>query len=150
MNDNLPELRDIHLPSEPIPFLPLAYGWWLLSALLIGIIAAIWLFRLWRCKSKRHYALKLLSDLDVRQTVSVIKMSELLRRICVYKYPRAATLFGIDWINFLNDHCRIKMGDSASAILLNAPYAAPHTSIFEGKDIAELREFCQAWIGENL
>ena len=34
MQDNLPELRDIHLP-ESIPAFPPAYGWWVILA---GII----------------------------------------------------------------------------------------------------------------
>ena len=150
MDDNLPDLRDIHLPNDAIPFWPLAYGWWLLAALFVGIIASIWLFRLWRRKSKKHYALKMLANLDIRQTTSAIKMSELLRRICVYKYPLAATMFGQDWIDFLNNHCRAKLMDKAADLLINAPYAGPHTTVFDGKVVAELRGFCQTWIGENL
>ena len=36
--DNLPELRDIHLPSTDISVFPLAYGWWLVLATIVAIV----------------------------------------------------------------------------------------------------------------
>ena len=39
--DNLPELRDIHLPSDGVSIFPLAYGWWGLLLLAIAMIFAV-------------------------------------------------------------------------------------------------------------
>ena len=62
MQDNLPELRDIHLPTEDISVFPLAYGWWVLAAAVIILVLVIRLLRLlWR-KSRRRYALRLLDN----------------------------------------------------------------------------------------
>ena len=78
-------------------------------------------------------------------------MSEILRRICVYKYPSAASLSGREWIDFLNAHGKTKMSKKAAELLLNAPYM-PETGEkdFSVTDALELKEFCKNWIGENL
>ena len=93
--DNLPELRDIHLPDEAISFFPLAYGWWVL---LLLIVAAVILFKIIGIiirKSAKIYARKLLTGLQPHyNTASIVKMSEILRRICVRRYPEAVSLFG--------------------------------------------------------
>ena len=40
LQDNLPELRDIHLPDGVSAF-PLAYGWWVIGLSIIGAIVLI-------------------------------------------------------------------------------------------------------------
>ena len=64
MNDNLPELRDIHFPQDTISIWPLAYGWWLILSVILFMAAGIYLFRLYRTKSKKLYAIKLLDSLS--------------------------------------------------------------------------------------
>lgn len=100
--DNLPELRDIHLP-EGVSAFPPAYGWWviLLGVLLLFGLYELW--KLWRQKSKKRYALQLLGNAKASNVVDEAReMSEILRRICIFKYPEAAALFGRPWIDFLN------------------------------------------------
>ena len=58
--DNLPELRDIHLPSDGVSIFPLAYGWWGLLLLAIAMIFAVKIIFWFRKNSKRIYALYLL------------------------------------------------------------------------------------------
>ena len=93
MPDNLPELRDIHLPSEGVSAFPLAYGWYVLILALIGL----WLlwrgFLILRRKSKKRYAFRLLSAYPQNNIESAVQMSNLLRRICVLKFPQATALF---------------------------------------------------------
>lgn len=150
MDNNLPELRDIHLPAESVSFWPLAWGWWLLAALAAAAVAAVLLYGLWRRKSKKLYALKLLSALDGRAPAAAVKLSEILRRICVYKYPRASSLSGRQWIDFLNSRGRARLDDAAARLLLDAPYVNPRTSAYNPADFEKLRMFCRSWIGENL
>ena len=98
MPDNLPELRDIHLP-DGVSAWPLGYGWWVILLLLIGVVVLYYLFKLWRLKSQKLYAVKLLNSTDDKNVVnSAAAISEILRRICVYKYPQAAALKSQDWI----------------------------------------------------
>lgn len=150
MNDNLPELRDIHLP-DGVDAWPLAYGWWVVLALIVGILLFIWLFSFLRKKSKKLYALHLLKNIHCNNTLdSAVEMSKILRRICVYKYPDAAILFGQEWIDFLNNNSKAKLEPKSAQLLMDAPYISEKNALFVSDDIVKLRQFCQKWIGENL
>lgn len=149
MQDNLPELRDIHLP-ESIPAFPPAYGWWVILAGIIFLAFLYVLFRKYRKRSKKQYALSLLEAYGVDTVAAAAGMSEILRRICLIKYKEAAALFGNEWIDFLNRHCRKKLSGKAAELLINAPYLNKNAHTYEPREIRELRNFCISWIGENL
>ena len=59
--DNLPELRDIHLPTDGVSFFPLAYGWWGLLLLIVLLLVGIKVFFWLRKTSKKVYAFYLLT-----------------------------------------------------------------------------------------
>lgn len=149
MSDNLPELRDIHLPDGVSAFPP-AYGWFVIAG---GIIAAVLLWKLYLLvlkKSRKRYALSLLDGLPPSSISSAAEMSKILRRICVYKYKTAAALSGRDWIEFLNSHTKHPISGKAQELLLNAPYISKTSSKYNEEEIKEIRRFCREWIGENL
>ena len=150
MQDNLPELRDIHLPGG-VSFFPPAYGW---GVILAAAIAAVLVYRLiifLRRKSKKLYALKLLGQVNPRNIVAAaVEISAILRRICVYKYPAANALFGKEWIVFLNNHSKETLGEKTAALLANAPYIPAVTASYGEDDIESLADFAKKWIGENL
>lgn len=150
MPDNLPELRDIHLP-DGVSAWPLAYGWWVVLLLLIGAVVLYRLFRLWLHKSKKLYALRLLKSINEPNVITAsAAISEILRRICVYKYPQAAVLQGQDWITFLNAHSKFPINGKEADLLVNAPYMPLETSLFDQSNLQKLKDFCARWIGENL
>ena len=150
MESNLPELRDIHLP-DGVSVFPPAYGWWVLLA---GVILLFLLYELWlviRRKSKKRYALRLLENVQPERVVdSARQISEILRRICVYKYPQAAVLYGREWIEFLKGHSKTPLDGREAKFLLDAPYMAVATTSYYPEDVEQLRKFCHRWIGENL
>ena len=149
MENNLPDLRDIHLPADAVSFWPLAYGWWIILFSVIFLFLSIWAVRFLLRKSKKRYALRLISSLSSSDRCNIVKMSEVLRRICVYKYPQAAALFGQEWIDFINSRCSEKLSASSARLLINAPYCKPDSS-FASQDVEDLKRFCTLWIGENL
>lgn len=150
MNDNLPELRDIHIPLEVSPF-PVAYGWWLVLCAVILLILMIQFALYLRRYSKSRYAIKLLQNIASSNAVyAAQQMSEILRRICVYKYKNATTLQGKEWIDFLNSHARKKLDRRTGELLTNAPYIPRDTDLYNEQDVERLRGFCKNWIGENL
>lgn len=149
--DNLPELRDIHLPTEEIPIFPLAYGWWMLPLLIIGMIVLFKLIIWIRHTSARIYALKLLGAIQNRNDLNaVVKMSEILRRICVRKYPQAVSLFGDEWIDFLNSKSKHRLEKEAAELLKNAPFMQSDSKSYDENNRKKLWHFCRDWIGDNL
>ena len=149
--DNLPELKDIHLPENGVSFWPLAYGWWgLLAAVLL--IFALWKIIAWfRKNSKKIYARYLLQKNGAENTAAAaVFMSELLRRICVSRYPEAVAYVGRNWVNFLNEHSKNKLSAETADLLIDAPYAPADSALFAVDNVAELRKFCLGWIGANL
>ena len=67
MEQNLPELRDIHLP-DGVSLFPPAYGWWVILGSVLLLLALIELFLILRRKSKKRYALYLLQHIDRKST----------------------------------------------------------------------------------
>ncbi len=104
------DLRDIHAAAAPA-FWPPAPGWWVLTVLLIAILA---MTTLWCLRRYRLYRLKL-QIMDEIETLSdcstdsieefTARLSMLLRRIALRQYPRerVASLTGSDWLRFLDE-----------------------------------------------
>jgi len=150
MNNNLPELRDIHIP-DGVSVFPLAYGWYVIMAVIVLIFVAYRVYHIWRRRSRKIYALKLLSELNDNDVIlSAVKVSELLRRICLYRYPDAVVLHGKPWLSFLSSHTKSKLSIRAGELLLNAPYIKISDNNFSVDDFVNLKVFARSWIGENL
>ena len=150
MQDNLPELRDIHL-SDGVSAFPLADGWWLTLAGIVLLFLLTQFILYLRRYSKARYALKLLREISDENVVEAAKqMSEILRRICVFKYKEAAVLLGPDWVAFLNKKTKTPLNGKTAELLINAPYIPQQSTVYNLQNLEELRRFCQKWIGENL
>lgn len=104
-----PVLRDIHLPPAP-SWWPPAPGWWVLAAVAVAllVIGAFWLLRAWRVRRWRR---RLRAQLDriaaaYRDHADAARLSAelsgLLRRASLLIDPRAASLTGEAWLDFLD------------------------------------------------
>ena len=150
MPDNLPELRDIHIPQDISNF-PLGYGWLVLLGILLGSFILYKITRLAVVKSRKIYTLRLVKNIPLANVQkSASKISEILRRVCVYKYPEATVLSGNDWIDFVNSKSKTKLNDKIAELLVNAPYMPKNSTTYSIDDLAKLKIFCSKWIGENL
>jgi len=138
-SDPLGALADIHLPEE-VGFWPLAPGWWLVLAVLLGL--AIWGLvvlgrRLHRLRLRHaavteleHCRARLQSAADT-ETARIDFLSEVnavLRRVALAHYPRntVAGLTGREWLEFLRSHGDLKALDEQSARALSEGRFAPH------------------------
>ena len=150
MHDNLPELRDIHLP-EGVSMWPPAYGWFVILALVLLLITFYHCWKKWRQVSRKLYALRFLDKLE-RQNIadSGKKISELLRRICLYRYPEAVALSGNDWLMFIKQKSHHELSSGGENLLRNAPYINPQKSPYTAENLTDLIQYTQYWIGENL
>ena len=77
-------------------------------------------------------------------------MSEVLRRICVYKYPEASALSGKSWVDFLNSKTKNGLDTKTAQLLINAPYMPINSQNYDAETLKNLKKFCLKWIGENL
>ena len=148
--NNLPEIHDIYVPKGVSVF-PLAYGWWVILAVAIGSILFIKIL-LWSIKtSKKIYALKKLKKIETSEPVdAAVQISELLRRICAYKYKEASALYGKDWIDFLNNHCSVQLSKDAANLLVYAPFMDKKDNTYDSSAALELKTFSKHWVGANL
>lgn len=146
--DNLPLLKDIHLPDDVWLF-PLGYGLWFVIILPILLYFIHKIAHNIRQKSKKYYALFLLSMAKDNNFNTVVKISEILRRICLYKYHEAINLFGQDWIDFLNSKSKKNIKGKTADLLVYAPYL-PENKQYSQADYNKLRDYVRHWIGENL
>ena len=101
---DLSGLRDLHIPTEP-SFWPLAYGWWVLLALvLLGIIALLVCWYLWQQRPV-VYALKCQKQIakEPDDFYFLKEISQLLKRVAIAAYgrPKIAPLSDQKWQDFL-------------------------------------------------
>ena len=147
------ELRDIHLP-DPISWWPPAPGWWLIAGTILIIIAAVFLFRLYRKKQALKKQVRaefeiIRAEFNKAQnsTVLVQSLSILLRRACISFYPRSevASLTGKAWLQFLDDTGKEKEFLSEHGQLIaTAPYLSDNTTI--DFDTEKLILLCENWL----
>ena len=111
MEEQALPLRDLHLP-DAIGWWPLAPGWWVVLAVMAGVIAYIawrW-YRAWQFHAPRRFALRELAQIEAaylehRDPVRLGKqLSELLRRGMLAYAPRelVAGLTGESWLRWLD------------------------------------------------
>lgn len=143
-------LRDIHLPP-PVPFWPLAPGWWALAAVLLltGVTVAVWRRR--RRRSTRRAALGELEELarrfarDADPAALAVALTTLLRRVALARsrpapaeaapspdgvgaHQRAiGVLHGEPWIAYLTEG-RAQDGPVARELVRHA-YAGPGAGV---------------------
>lgn len=151
MIDNLSGLRDIHLPESGVSLFPIANGWWIILLTLLGSGVAYYLGKkIWMTSARIYTRRILLSVKDDVELPAAVKMSEILRRACVRKYPDAVSLSGDEWIAFLNQKSKYNLEKNAAELLKNAPFMAPESKIVRSGDMRNLWQFCYDWIGDNL
>ena len=126
MNIDLSGLKDIHVPAEP-PVWPLAWGWWLIVwAIFVGLIVVFYgLF----CylTSPKAYALRELKRInDLKGKTYLKEVNALLRRAVIYKYGPTigATLYGEDWVAFLNQTKDVHFSKEYVELLEKSMYAS--------------------------
>lgn len=129
---SLSNLRDIVLP-DPVGLWPPGPGGLILLALLLfclGIAGYCW-YRRWKADRYRRAGLFLLAEVTTERDVSVV-----LKRVALAAYPReqVASLYGREWLDFLNRTCP---GTHFEETFLNNP---------NGPAVLKSLETAKSWI----
>lgn len=147
MESQLPQLKDIHLPTTP-DLWPLAAFWWFLVILLC--FAFVWgalkIKQRRRIKKQRDLMFKEFSVLEERlkqnPTNEVLgDVNILLRRLSIACYSRSqiANLTGADWLHFLDESGQTKdFSRGAGRILVEAPYRSGKLENFNSDEFIPL------------
>lgn len=142
---NLIELLDLLEPvptPEPISLLPQTPLWGWLAALLL-LLAARFAYRYWRRWRANAYRRAALAEIDGAGNDPAV-LSAILRRTALCAFPResVASLYGTEWLQFLDRHCPQGGFDSeAGLILAQGPY---DPSLATGSP--ELEKLAAHWI----
>lgn len=156
-SDPLSQLRDIHLP-EPVGLWPLAWGWWLLIALLAAaLLAGLFYWR--RHQRQRRYRQQAKAELasayrDYREHADTAlylqRLSTVLRRTALSAFPRSqvAGLKGEAWLEFLDqtlpgEHAPFTQGEGR--VLALGPYQPKPRA-----DVEALHRLATDWIENHL
>ncbi len=150
MKLDLSELKDIHIPIKP-DILPLSWGWWLLIWIgFIFILFSIYLIYKYLTHPK-IYALKELKRIEKLENRYFLKeINSLLRRIAIYKYgaKNAASLYGEEWLSFLNQTQKASFSKRFLELLEKNMYASK--SDLSNQDKKEILDIARKWIRNNL
>ncbi len=150
MKDNLPELRDIHLP-EGVSAFPPAIGWYIVLCLIIIAFVLYICIKKAIKHSKKRYATNLINKASQdNPIIFATTCSEVLRRICIYKHKKAQSKKGSEWESFLTQNCSYKLDNKSMNLLINAPYLSPENKDYNLQNTAQIKAFCIKFIGENL
>lgn len=119
-------LDDIMLPP-PVSAFPPAPGWWLLAVIILGLstAAAIWAYRRWQRRRRLHQALIRLQQMTTGKQGSALcaAVNEWLKLCLRPYYPQALSLYGDDWLAFLQQHSGRQVFEPEEArALAHGPY----------------------------
>jgi len=150
---NLPDpqslpLRDIHLPP-PVPWWPLAPGWWVLAgAVIVAIALALWA---WRRRAGRRLRRAALAEIDAIEAqfaqdgaphACACALSRLAHRMTLAaRGPRAAAATGTDWIATLEAVAAKPLPDALRELLTRAPYSPAAAGALPRERYAELAAY---------
>ncbi len=157
--DPLAQLRDIHLP-ESTGWWPLAWGWWLVLALIVlGLGFALYRLRIKR--RRQRYRQEALAELErayrhfreYSDTAAYLQsLNQLLRRAALSALPpeqhsRVAGLSGEAWLEFLDGQLPEKhrpFTEGPGRALLAGPYQANPEA-----DVEALQQLGREWLRDH-
>ena len=136
---SLDNLREIILPP-PVPWWPLAAGWWVLLGLLtlLGTVAAFRAWRTWRAAAYRRAALR-----ELATAANASAIAEILKRTALVAYPRTevASLAGSAWLAWLAETGGRPVSATVAERLTLGVFAQ-----HDAADFGEVAAFAADWI----
>lgn len=154
MPNQIDGLQDIQLP-DPISAWQLAWGWWVLLALMIIIATGSFIY--WRKNRYRFFAKQrlvvYLNDFEQTQNLHLYcqQAAQLLRELAITRYGREAvsSLSGRAWIIFLNTKVKTPLfNDNIADYLTQAPFcdADYFNAHFDKADVTQLHQQLLIWV----
>ena len=151
MNDpaSLQNLNDIVLPAS-VPWWPPAPGWYVLSAVVLGVLLILALrgWRRWRRNAYRRQALASVAAMRAER-LELQYLPGLLKRAALSAWPRrqVAGLHGRAWHEFLDESGGGgRFDEGAGSILDRLSYAGAGTEPPDAADRLRVLEAAETWL----
>ena len=139
--DPLDQLHDI-VELEQVSYWPLAWGWWLLLALLLAAIISI-SFRL--IKRRRATAVLRQQQRAITHCASVAEVSQCLKLVVLHYFSgqQLETVTGLPWLLFLNQLLPTNKQYSEEQLqrIAGQMYQASNSTVF-----AQYHSFADTWL----
>lgn len=150
MSIDLTQLKPLQISNRPSIF-PLAWGWWIM--ILLVLISAILLYFLvqYILDQEKRLALFELKQIKKRSGKAFIsEINALLKRTAIVRYgaENVASLYGKEWVSFLNKTKECHFSDNFVALLEKSMYAE-EVEISENERLNVIRQV-SCWIKKNL
>lgn len=152
----LAQLRDIR-GLDPLPWWPIAPGWWFLLAFLILAACSFYLVRrmfvnwrntcVWRDEAKTILT-ELKSDSKRPDKEKLASLGILLRKLAIRKHGRAvcAGLEGREWLRWLARHDPNGFDwEREGAVIAESPYA-PEEQVLRGGSLERIIRAVEGWV----
>jgi hypothetical protein len=150
MERSLAELRDIHLPPPPGggPAIDDRLMW---IALSLAVAATLWLIGRYRRRALRAALKEVDAAADAfRQDGDASglsrRLSRVLRRHAIVRFPQTAGLIGRDWLTFLDAHGPSGFVEGQGAVLAEYPYRPSAKHPIDGESLVTL---VKRWLRSN-
>jgi hypothetical protein len=155
-HEALAGMADVAVPG-PVPWYPLAWGWWVLAGVLVAAVLALAIRRArrWVADRYRREALEKCAALEAslesesRRATALAELAVLLKRTALSAWPRAevASLSGPAWIDFLRRHGgRARIDEPIARLLDTAEYQPGLLASVSPPDAHACARAVRAWI----
>ncbi len=136
---SLDALRDIVVPP-PVPWWPLAPGWWVLLA---AILVSVALLGRRALRRRRDSGYRRAALAQLREARSPADINTILKRAALAAYPRTdvARLAGPAWSNWLRETGGADLDEGVAQALAVSSFRRE-----DAGDLAAASEFAQRWI----
>ena len=139
---------------DSISWWPLAPGWWILFGVIVALVLAMSVVRIFRARTKRQWRHQVLSQLSLMAEglgngdlqTQARELSELMRRMAIYRFSRAecAHLLGDAWLTWLSEKDPKNIDwKKFSLVMSEVPYMGPE-SVDKKVELENLREAIDA------
>lgn len=136
---------------------PLAPGWWVIITIVLLMVIRFIFSYLRRLAYKRTWQYKIFEELIQMQkelnnenaSEIVVKLSEILRRVLMYKYSRieCAGLVGDAWLKWLTKKDQNKFDwEKHGKLLTGAAYAPPGKEKISPQELNKLLDATKKWV----
>jgi len=143
----LQELKDIHLP-QGVSIWPLAWGFWLLLALIpLSYILYRWIRPYYQAFKLRKVFLKQLKILEENPNSSTLtKMAILLKQAALVNYsrPEVASLYGEKWVEFLSQSAKNLDMSALNILFTESLYQMP-----QDENLKPAFKLAYAWLKQQ-